>query len=61
MPAPVPYYDKKNKIYLFIDSYRVHKCREIIDLSTELKIDITVIPEGMTDKHQLLDAGLFGI
>ena len=52
---------KKNRIYLFIDSYRVNKCPEIVDLTTELNIDITVIPSGMTDKHQPLDVGLFGI
>lgn len=61
LPDPVPFYDERNRIYLFIDSYRVHKCPEIIDLATELNIDVTVIPEGMTDLHQPLDKKIFGI
>ena len=34
-------------------------CPQIIDPVIEHNIDITVIPEGMTDKHKLLDDGLF--
>lgn len=57
----IDFYDERNRIYLFIDAYRVHKCEEIVDIATELNIDVTVIPEGMTEVHQPLDIKLFGI
>lgn len=38
-----------------ISLYRVHSCEEIIDISTKINIDITVIPEGMTDVYQPLN------
>lgn len=57
----IDFYDVRNRIFLFIDAYRVHKCEEIIDLAAGLNIDVTVIPEGMTEVHQPLDIKLFGI
>ena len=57
----IDFYDVRNRIFIFIDAYRVHKCDEIIDLAAELNIDVTVIPEGMTEVHQPLDIKLFGI
>ena len=58
---PINFFDERNRIYLFIDVYRGHKCQEIIDLATSLNIDITVIPSGMTKVHQSLDVKIFGI
>ena len=50
LPPPNDFFDETNSIYLFIDSYRVHFCAEIIGIATELNI-----PEGMTDIHQPID------
>ena len=58
---PNDFFDEANRIYLFIDSYRAHSCADIIGITTELNIDITVIPEGMADIHQPLDNKIFGI
>lgn len=47
--------------FLFIDDYGVHKCDEIIESDAYLNINVTIIPEGMTEVHQPMDIKIFGI
>lgn len=46
---------------LIMDSYACNYCENILDLASELMIEIIIIPPGGTSLYQPLDIAIFGI